>query len=38
MAEKFEPPELVNILNKLFAKFDDTAKVNLSFRNNNLFI
>lgn len=26
MADKFEPPELVNILNKLFAKFDQKAK------------
>jgi class 3 adenylate cyclase len=28
LSEKFEPPELVNILNKLFAKFDQKAKVN----------
>jgi class 3 adenylate cyclase len=28
LADKFEPPELVNILNKLFAKFDQKAKVN----------
>lgn len=27
LAYKFEPPELVNILNKLFAKFDQKAKV-----------
>lgn len=27
LADKFEPPELVNILNKLFAKFDQKAKV-----------
>lgn len=26
LAEKFEPPELVNILNRLFAKFDQKAK------------
>lgn len=26
LADKFEPPELVNILNKLFAKFDQKAK------------
>lgn len=25
LADKFEPPELVNILNKLFAKFDQKA-------------
>lgn len=29
LADKFEPPELVNILNKLFAKFDQKAKVKL---------
>jgi hypothetical protein len=33
LAEKFEAPELVNILNKLFARFDDIAKVNLSALN-----
>ncbi len=27
LADKFEPPELVNILNKLFAKFDQKATV-----------
>ena len=26
LADMFEPPELVNILNKLFAKFDQKAK------------
>ena len=26
LADNFEPPELVNILNKLFAKFDQKAK------------
>jgi hypothetical protein len=33
LAEKFEAPELVNILNKLFARFDDIAKVDLSALN-----
>ena len=31
LADKFEPPELVNILNKLFAKFDQKAKVKKKF-------
>ena len=32
LADKFEPPELVNILNKLFAKFDQKAKVTLQLK------
>ena len=31
LADKFEPPELVNILNKLFSEFDQKADVNHIF-------
>lgn len=33
LADKFEPPELVNILNKLFSEFDQKADVNSIFFN-----
>lgn len=38
LAYKFEPPELVNILNKLFAKFDQKAKVQYFQLDSRVFL